>query len=130
MLQKVRFTEHVRPRVCYSTDVRTGDNLYPCSTFVPMASRFSVKNPATGKTWKLQELHDELVRVQAELEILEKIQDEKVLTMDDYGQDFVRRCEIHGQEFNLFLEDLQIAIEFLQTNFKKVRQVELPSFIK
>jgi hypothetical protein len=95
-----------------------------------MASRFSVKNPATGKTWKLQELHDELVRVQAELEILEKIQDEKVLTMDDYGQDFVRRCEIHGQEFNLFLEDLQIAIEFLQTNFKKVRQVELPSFIK
>ena len=130
MLQKVRFTVQLSARVCYSTYVRTGDHLYPCSTFVPMATRFSVKNPATGKTWKLQELHDELVRVQAELEILEKIQDEKVLTMDDYGQDFVRRCEIHGQEFNLFLEDLQIAIEFLQTNFKKVRQVELPSFLK
>ena len=130
MLQKVRFTERLIRVMYYSTFVRAGDNLYPCSTFVPMATRFSVKNPATGKTWKLQELHDELLRVQGELEILEKIQDEKILTIDDYGSDFVRRCEIHGQEFNLFLEDLQIAIEFLQTNFKKVRQVELPSFLK
>ena len=130
MLQKVRFTEQLFRVMYYSTDVRAGDQIYPCSTFVPMATRFSVKNPATGKTWKLQELHDELTRVKSELEILEKIQDEKILTIDDYGSDFVRRCEIHGQEFNLFLEDLQIAIEFLQTNFKKVRQVELPNFIK
>jgi len=102
-----------------------------------MATRFSVKNPATGKTWKLQELHDEMNLAKEELKILhqellelQKMQDEKILTIDDYGSDFVRRCEIHGHEFNLFFEDLQIAIEFLQTNFKKVRQVELPSFLK
>tara|TARA_B100000287_G_C20326581_1_gene659977 strand:- start:276 stop:584 length:309 start_codon:yes stop_codon:yes gene_type:complete len=102
-----------------------------------MATRFAVKNPATGKTWKLQELHDELNIAKEELKTLhrellelQKLQDEKILTMKDYGHDFVRRCEVHGQEFNLFFEDLQIAIEFLQTNFKKVRQVELPSFLK
>jgi hypothetical protein len=94
-----------------------------------MATRFSVKNPATGKTWKLQELHDELVLVRKELEILQKMQDEKILTVDDYGTDFVRRCEIHGYEFNLFLEDLQKAFEFLEANLKKVRKVELPSFL-
>ena len=121
----------------YIRFVRTGDQIYPCSTFVLMASRFAVKNPATGKTWKLQELHDELTLAKEELKTLhrellelQKLQEEKILTIDDYGNDFVRRCEVHGHEFNLFLEDLQIAIEFLQTNFKKVRQVELPSFLK
>ena len=85
------------------------------STTVQMATRFSVKNPATGKTWKLQELHDEMNLAKEELKILhqellelQKMQDEKILTIDDYGSDFVRRCEIHGHEFNLFFEDLQI----------------------
>jgi len=139
LLQKVRFTEQLSARLCYSTYVRTGDHLYPCSTFVPMAksaTRFNVKNPETGKTWKLQELYNEREFWMSEAEFYKKeFEDlksensEKILTMDDYATDFVKRCEIHGYEFNLFLEDLQKAIEFFETNLRKVKKVELPSFL-
>ena len=101
-----------------------------------MASRFSVKNPETGKTWKLQELYNEREFLLSELDFYKKelkdLKDEnseKLLTIDDYGSDFVKRCEIHGYEFNLFFEDLKKAIEFLEMNLRKVRKVELPSFL-
>ncbi len=100
------------------------------------ATRFNVKNPETGKTWKLQELYNEREFWMSEAEFYKKeFEDlksensEKILTMDDYATDFVKRCEIHGYEFNLFLEDLQKAIEFFETNLRKVKKVELPSFL-
>ena len=76
------------------------------------------------------ESQTEIQILKKEIEILETAKNSQVLTVDDYGNDFVRRCEIHGKEINLFMEDLKTVSEFLVNNFKKVKSVELPSFIK
>ena len=76
------------------------------------------------------ESQTEIQILKKEIEILETAQDSKILTVDDYGNDFVRRCEIHGKEINLFIEDLKTISEFLANNFRKVKSVELPSFVK
>ena len=76
------------------------------------------------------ESQTEVQILKKEIEILETAKSSQVLTVDDYGNDFVRRCEIHGKEINLFLEDLKNISEFLANNFRKVKSVELPSFIK
>ena len=76
------------------------------------------------------ESQTEISLLKKEIEILETAKNSQVLTVDDYGNDFVRRCEIHGKEINLFMEDLKTVSEFLVNNFKKVKSVELPSFIK
>ena len=77
------------------------------------------------------ESQTEIQILKKEIEILETVKKNcQVLTVDDYGNDFVRRCEIHGKEINLFMEDLKTVSEFLVNNFKKVKSVELPSFIK
>ena len=76
------------------------------------------------------ESQTEIQILKKEIEILETAKNSQVLTVDDYGSDFVRRCEIHGKEINLFMEDLKTVSEFLVNNFKKVKSVELPSFIK
>ena len=72
----------------------------------------------------------EIERLTKEIELLQAARDSQLLTVDDYGNDFVNRCEIHGKEFNLFIQDLKFALEFLTNKIKEVRQVELPSFIK
>ena len=76
------------------------------------------------------ESQKEIQILKKEIEILETAQNSKILTVDDYGNDFVRRCEIHGREINLFIEDLKTISEFLANNFRKVKSVELPSFVK
>ena len=76
------------------------------------------------------ESQTEIQILKKEIEILETAQDSKILTVDDYGIDFVNRCEIHGKEFNLFIEDLKFAAEFLKNKIQEVKRVELPSFIK
>ena len=76
------------------------------------------------------ESQTEIQILKKEIEILETAQDSKILTVDDYGNDFVNRCEIHGKEFNLFIEDLKFAAEFLKNKIQEVKRVELPSFIK
>ena len=58
------------------------------------------------------------------------VQRSEILTVDDYGNDFVNRCEVHGKEFNLFIKDLKFAGEFLRNKIQEVKRVELPSFIK
>ena len=77
------------------------------------------------------ESQTEIQILKKEIEILETVKKNcQVLTVDDYGNDFVRRCEIHGKEFNLFIEDLKFAAEFLKNKIQEVKKVELPSFIK
>ena len=76
------------------------------------------------------ESQKEIQILKKEIEILETAKSSQVLTIDDYGNDFVRRCEIHGKEINLFIEDLKTISEFLANNFRKVKSVELPSFVK
>ena len=76
------------------------------------------------------ESQKEIQILKKEIEILETAKSSQILTVDDYGNDFVRRCEIHGKEINLFMEDLKTVSEFLANNFKKVKSVELPAFLK
>ena len=76
------------------------------------------------------ESQTEVQILKKEIELLETAKNSQVLTVDDYGTDFVRRCEIHGREINLFIEDLKTISEFLVNNFKKVKSVELPSFVR
>ena len=73
---------------------------------------------------------DEIKALRLEIELLQNAQKSEILTIDDYGTDFVNRCEIHGKEFNLFIEDLKLAGEFLKNKIKEVKRVELPAFIK
>tara|TARA_R100000781_G_scaffold109301_1_gene74212 strand:+ start:157 stop:435 length:279 start_codon:yes stop_codon:yes gene_type:complete len=73
---------------------------------------------------------DEIKALRLEIELLQNAQKSEILTIDDYGTDFVKRCEIHGKEFNLFIEDLKLAGEFLKHKIQEVKRVELPSFIK
>jgi len=76
------------------------------------------------------ESQTEISLLKKEIEILETAKNSQVLTVDDYGTDFVNRCEIHGKEFNLFIEDLKFAAKFLKNKIQEVKRVELPSFIK
>jgi hypothetical protein len=76
------------------------------------------------------ESQTEIQILKKEIEILETAKNSQVLTVDDYGNDFVRRCEVHGKEINLFMEDLKFAGEFLKNKIQEVKKVELPSFIK
>ena len=76
------------------------------------------------------ESQTEISLLKKEIEILETAKNSQLLTVDDYGQDFVNRCEIHGKEFKLFIDDLKTAAEFLSNKIQEVRKVELPSFIK
>ena len=73
---------------------------------------------------------DEIKALRLEIELLQNAQKSEILTIDDYGTDFVNRCEVHGKEFNLFIEDLKLAAEFLKNKVQEVKRVELPSFIK
>ena len=73
---------------------------------------------------------DEIKALRLEIELLQNAQKSEILTIDDYGTDFVNRCEVHGKEFNLFIEDLKLAAEFLKNIVQEVKRVELPSFIK
>lgn len=72
----------------------------------------------------------EIERLTKEIELLQTAKNSQMLTVDDYSNDFVLRAERHSKEFNLFLEDLKFAAEFLTNKIKEVRRVELPSFIK
>tara|TARA_B100000287_G_scaffold26281_1_gene25266 strand:+ start:574 stop:852 length:279 start_codon:yes stop_codon:yes gene_type:complete len=72
----------------------------------------------------------EIERLNKEIEILQNSKKSQILTIDDYGTDFVNRCEIHGKEFNLFIEDLKLVVEFLKNKIKETRKVELPAFLK
>tara|TARA_Y100001963_G_scaffold78960_1_gene109594 strand:- start:117 stop:395 length:279 start_codon:yes stop_codon:yes gene_type:complete len=76
------------------------------------------------------ESQTEISLLKKEIEILQTAKNSQILTVDDYGNDFVNRCEIHGKEFNLFIEDLKFAAEFLKNKIQEVKKVELPSFIK
>ena len=76
------------------------------------------------------ESQTEISLLKKEIEILQTAKNSQILTVDDYGNDFVNRCEIHGKEFNLFMEDLKFAAQFLKNKFQQVKKVELPSFIK
>ena len=73
---------------------------------------------------------DEIKALRLEIELLQNAQKSEILTIDDYGTDFVNRCEVHGKEFNLFIEDLKLAAEFLKNKIQEAKRVELPSFIK
>ena len=76
------------------------------------------------------ESQTEIEILKKEIEILENVQKSEILTIDDYGTDFVNRCEIHGKEFNLFIQDLKFAAEFLKNKIQETRKVELPAFLK
>jgi len=76
------------------------------------------------------ESQTEIQILKKEIEILETAQTSRILKIDDYGQDFVNRCEVHGKEFKLFLDDLKTAAEFFTNKIAQARRVELPAFLK
>ena len=76
------------------------------------------------------ESQNEIEILRKEIEILQNVQKTEILTIDDFGNDFVNRCEIHDKEFKFFIQDLKFAAEFIASKIKEVKRVELPSFIK
>ena len=76
------------------------------------------------------ESQNEIQILKKEIELLQNVQKSEILTVEDYQNDFARRCEIHGNEFKLFIDDLKFVSEFLKAKVQEVRQVELPAFLK
>ena len=48
------------------------------------------------------ESQNEIEILKKEIELLQNVQKSEILTIDDYGNDFVNRCEIHAKEFKFF----------------------------
>tara|TARA_R100001463_G_scaffold124470_1_gene181443 strand:- start:901 stop:1137 length:237 start_codon:yes stop_codon:yes gene_type:complete len=66
-------------------------------------TKFSQINPETKKIWT----RDQLFIAYQEEKRINQQRENGILTIDDYGNDFVNRCQIHGKEFNLAIQDLK-----------------------
>jgi len=53
------------------------------------------------------ESQTEISLLKKEIEILENSKKSQILTIDDYGNDFVARCQIHQKEFTAAIQDLK-----------------------
>lgn len=66
-------------------------------------TKFSEINPDTKKIWTRDQL---FIAYQEEKKINQQ-RENGILTIDDYGNDFVNRCLIHQKEFTAAVEDLK-----------------------
>jgi len=64
---------------------------------------FKEINPNTQKIWT----RDQLFLAYTEEKKINQQRENGILTIDDYGNDFVSRCQIHSKEFNLAIQDLK-----------------------
>ena len=76
------------------------------------------------------ESQNEIEILRKEIEILQNRKSSELLKISDYKNDYANRMEIHQEEMNLLKRDLLKAWEFIQKNFKEIKKVELPAFIK
>ncbi len=66
-------------------------------------AKFSAVNPETKKIWT----REQLFQAYEEQKKINQQRENGILTIDDYGNDFVARCQIHQKEFNLAIQDLK-----------------------
>ena len=66
-------------------------------------TKFSQINPETKKIWT----RDQLFLAYQEEKKINQQRENGILTIDDYGNDFVSRCQIHQKEFTAAVEDLK-----------------------
>ena len=66
-------------------------------------TKFSEINEATGKIWT----RTDLFKAYEEQKKINQQRENGILTIDDYGNDFISRCQIHQKEFNLAIQDLK-----------------------
>ena len=76
------------------------------------------------------EAQSEIKILKDEIEILENSKKSELLKISDYQKDFSNRMEIHNEEMNFLKKDLFFAWNFIKKNFKEIKKVELPAFIK
>ena len=64
---------------------------------------FKEINPETKKTWT----RDQLFLAYQEEKKINQQRENGILTIDDYGNDFIARCLIHQKEFTAAIQDLK-----------------------
>ena len=66
-------------------------------------AKFSAVNPETKKIWT----REQLFKAYEEQKKINQQRENGILTIDDYGNDFVNRCLIHQKEFTAAIQDLK-----------------------
>jgi len=66
-------------------------------------TKFSEINPNTKKVWT----REQLFQAYEEQKKINQQRENGILTIDDYGNDFVNRCLIHQKEFTAAIQDLK-----------------------
>ena len=66
-------------------------------------AKFSAVNPETKKIWT----REQLFQAYEEQKKINQQRENGILTIDDYGNDFVNRCLIHQKEFTAAIQDLK-----------------------
>tara|TARA_R100000664_G_scaffold26131_1_gene36230 strand:+ start:925 stop:1161 length:237 start_codon:yes stop_codon:yes gene_type:complete len=66
-------------------------------------TKFSEINPETKKIWT----RDQLFLAYQEEKKINQQRENGILTIDDYGNDFIARCLIHQKEFTAAVQDLK-----------------------
>ena len=66
-------------------------------------AKFSAVNPETKKIWT----REQLFQAYEEQKKINQQRENGILTIDDYGNDFVNRCLIHQKEFTAAVQDLK-----------------------
>ena len=66
-------------------------------------TKFSEINPETKKIWT----REQLFQAYEEQKKINQQRENGILTIDDYGNDFVNRCQIHQKEFTAAVQDLK-----------------------
>ena len=66
-------------------------------------TKFSQINPETKKIWT----REQLFQAYEEQKKINQQRENGILTIDDYGNDFVNRCQIHQKEFTAAVQDLK-----------------------
>lgn len=76
------------------------------------------------------EAQTEIKILKEEIQLMENQKKSGLLKISDYKNDFSLRMKSHEKEINLLQQDLIFLFNFIQKNFKKIKTVELPAFIK
>ena len=97
---------------------------------------FEVKD--ASKTWNKaykEKFLEAYLQQQEELQVIQKqIQEHsnssRLITKEEYLQDFQLRFNEHQKEISFLKDDVEFLARWISGNIKKLKAVELPSFLK
>ena len=65
-----------------------------------------------------------------EIQLLQSKKNSELISKESYISDFSKRMEIHQKEISFLKDDIEFLARWISGNIKKLKAVELPSFLK